>query len=85
MLEMTELLMKTGHAHHNAYLETDGVDPEWPLWYSKQLKESLPTLLGTKLTRSRIIYELIRLEDTADISEEHWTKVYAEQLLKKYG
>lgn len=29
--QLAELLMKTGHHHHQAYIEADGVDPEWAL------------------------------------------------------
>lgn len=45
--ELADLLMATGKGHHHAFMETDGFDPEWPLWYSKQLKDSLPRMLGT--------------------------------------
>ncbi len=83
--ELAALLMKTGKGHHKAFMETDGFDPEWPLWYSEQLKDSLPQLLNVEMARSRIIYELIRLNDTADTSQEHWTQVYAQELLDKYG
>jgi hypothetical protein len=24
-------------AHHQAYIETDSADPEWPLWYAEHL------------------------------------------------
>ncbi|MDW3646014.1 MAG: hypothetical protein R8P61_03050 [Bacteroidia bacterium] len=83
--ELAALFMQAGKAHHHAYIETDGDDPEWPLWYSEHLKESLPALLGVEMTRSRIIYELMHLDDTADTSKEHWTEVYAETLLAKYS
>ena len=83
--ELAALFMQAGMAHHQAYIETDGDDPEWPLWYAQHLKETLPALLGVEMTQSRIVYELMHLDDTADVSKEHWTQVYAEMLLEKYG
>ena len=38
--QLEELLRETGEAHHQAYIETDGADPEWPLWYADYLRES---------------------------------------------
>lgn len=82
--ELAALLEKTGHAHHKAFILTNGRDPEWAIWYAKYLKKPLCKLLNRKLTRSRIIYELVRLEEFADISSRPWPVVYAEDLLEKY-
>lgn len=30
-LELKSLLIEAGKAHHHAFLDTDGDDPEWPL------------------------------------------------------
>ncbi|MEL6675457.1 MAG: hypothetical protein AAFR61_24830 [Bacteroidota bacterium] len=81
---LTQLFMETGHAHHQAFLATDGADPEWPLWYAEYLKEKLPSVLAQPMTKSRLIHELVWLEDTADVSKRHWTEVYAEMLVIKY-
>ncbi len=83
--ELAALFMQAGKAHHHAYIETDGDDPEWPLWYSEHLKESLPAMLGTPLTRSKIVFELVRLDKAAVPSQTHWTQTYAEDLVGKYG
>ena len=83
--ELAALLLKASHAHHEAFKEVDGDDPEWPLWYAEYLQESLPALLGVKLTKSRIVFELIHLNDNAQGGKEHWTEGYAEELLKKYS
>jgi hypothetical protein len=34
---LAALFKQTGEAHHEAFLDTDGDDPEWPLWYAKYL------------------------------------------------
>lgn len=35
--ELAVLLVDAGHHHHDAYGESDGADPEWPLWYAQLL------------------------------------------------
>lgn len=82
--ELAALLMETGRAHHKAYILTGGNDPEWAMWYSKYLKKPLCKLLKRKLTRSRIIYELVRLEEFADVGSRPWPEVYAADLIEKY-
>ncbi|WP_430968297.1 hypothetical protein [Spongiimicrobium sp. 2-473A-2-J] len=83
--ELAALLEKTGHAHHQAFIKTDGVDPEWALWYAATLEKPLSSLLNKPFTQSKIIYELVRLEETADVSNALWPQVYAKDLVEKYG
>ena len=82
--ELAALLEKTGHAHHQAFIKSDGVDPEWALWYAKTLEKPLSSLLNMTFTQSRVVYELIRLEETADVTNKFWPAVYAEDLVEKY-
>ena len=35
--QLEGLFREVGEAHHQAYIETDGADPEWPLWYAEYL------------------------------------------------
>ena len=39
--QLEELFREVGEAHHQAYIETDGDDPEWPLWYADYLRDKL--------------------------------------------
>jgi hypothetical protein len=39
------VLAAAGPAHHAAYIETDGFDPEWPLWYAEHVVEDLRSIL----------------------------------------
>lgn len=82
---LADLFMKTGKAHHHAYIETDGADPEWALWYASYLEKPLSDLLGTSFTQSKIVYELVRLDETTDTRESPWPNVYATDLVKKYS
>ena len=36
---LVELLRRAAAAHHEAYAETDGRDPNWPNWYARYLTE----------------------------------------------
>jgi hypothetical protein len=38
--QLEKLLRETGRAHHQAFIETNGVDPEWPLRYADNLSEA---------------------------------------------
>jgi len=53
------LFREVREAHHQAYIETDGSDPEWPLWYAEHLRERLGGLLNASLTKSELVYLLI--------------------------
>lgn len=56
------LMKETGEAHHEAYIETDGYHPDWPLWYAEQMLEPLNALLNASMTRSELVYLLIKLD-----------------------
>lgn len=83
--ELANLLKETGQAHHQAFIETDGADPEWALWYASYLKEPLSDLLNREFSQSQIIYELVRLDKTADIGRAPWPEVYAMELMERYS
>ena len=53
------LLHQTGEDHFATHKETNGDDPEWPLWYADHLLEKgLASLLEAKLLKSDLIYLL---------------------------
>ena len=49
--QLAELFKKTGQAHHQAFIETDGEDPDWPIWYANYLGDRLTPFLDRKSTR----------------------------------
>lgn len=83
MTELADLLRQTGHEHHQAYIETDGADPEWPLWYAEYLEDKLPDHIGRRPTRSEIVYLLLAAEKahTAESTGDPWPDYYARFLL----
>ncbi|MEM6926303.1 MAG: glutathione S-transferase N-terminal domain-containing protein [Myxococcota bacterium] len=84
--EVAELLKQTGHAHHQAFLATDGADPEWPLWYAEHAKDRLNELLGVSLTQSEIVALLVTLdqEHRAQGGEAPWPAFYAEKAAERF-
>ena len=59
--QLEELFREASEAHHQAYIETDGADPEWPLWYADYLRDKLALLLDATFTNSELVYMLILL------------------------
>ena len=57
------LLHQTAEDHHVAFKETDGVDPDWSIWYAGHLLEKgFDTLLDAKLLKSDLIYLLVLVD-----------------------
>ena len=86
LAELELLLRRTGEAHHAAFAETDGGDPEWPSWYAAYLQAHLGDRLGTWLTRSELTYLLVRAErerQGAGAAAEPWPRAYARALLER--
>jgi NAD(P)H-hydrate epimerase len=85
--ELQELLLITGQAHHKAFAATDGVDPDWALWYADHMVERLNVLLDADLTRSDIVYLLVGLshEQPGLAPGASWPRYYARSLAERYG
>ena len=60
-VEITRLLDLTGHAHHRAFIDTDGHDPDWPIWYADYSIHQIRPLLAGELSKSEYIYALVHL------------------------
>ena len=77
-----ELLAETATAHHAAFSETNGVDPEWPLWYATYLAERLPAVSNFMGTRSELVFWLVRLANEYQSTDSSipWIRFYAIRL-----
>ncbi len=77
---------EAGKAHHQAFIEVDGFDPEWPIWYADYLFEKLPHVLGAELTKSELVYLLVHLSkiQPAEAPEEKWWIYYARYVIEHY-
>lgn len=84
--ELATLLKETGENHHQAFIETDGNDPEWPIWYANYLYTRLNKLLNAELTKSETIHLLLSIDKqrTSEASDANWPEYYAKQMLRIY-
>lgn len=81
--ELAELLVETGQHHHHAYISSDGVDPEWALWYAGYLQGRVWDRAGVIPTRSRLVHLLLSAEQdhAAYGGQAPWPAFYAERML----
>jgi hypothetical protein len=85
--QLEELFHEVGEAHHQAYIETDGADPEWPLWYANFLRERFGELLDASFTRSELVYMLVLVaaEQPLRAPGANWARYYAKFFVELYG
>jgi len=83
--ELPALLATTAQAHHQAFIETAGEDPEWPMWYAGYMQEDLNRILGTSLTKSDLVFHLVDLERlrVGDAPDSPWPEFYASRLVAR--
>jgi hypothetical protein len=85
--QIADLLHQTAEDHHVAFKETDGVDPDWSIWYADHLlKKGFDSLLDANLLKSDLIYLLV-LVDKKQMSEapgSHWEFFYADFFVNRY-
>jgi NAD(P)H-hydrate epimerase len=84
---LADLLQRASHKHHAAYIEADGIDPEWALWYAGYIQAHLWDEAGRLPTRSELVYLFVKA-DRAYIEagvEEPWPRVYARLILDALG
>src|SRR5579864_7259642 len=84
---LAELLHQTAEDHHVAYKATDGVDPDWSIWYAGRLLEcGIERLLDATLLKSDLIYLLVAADKQInhDAPGARWEQLYAEFFLSRY-
>ena len=82
------VLAAAGHAHHAAFVATDGADPEWPEWDATHVLDDVRTILGSPgLTRSRLIWAFVAADDAYDhgVDDIGWPRFYAERFARDIG
>ena len=84
---LADLLHQTAEDHHVAYKETDGVDPDWSIWYAgRLLQQGIEKMLEAMLLKSDLIYLLVLADKTQslDAPGAKWERYYADFLLRRY-
>lgn len=82
-----ELFTAAAEAHHHAFSDVDGADPDWPLWYADYMHERLAAILEARLTKSELVYLLISLDREVQrvAPGANWQNYYAKALLQRYS
>jgi len=84
--ELADLLVETGHHHHQAYETSDGVDPEWALWYAGYLQSQLFGRTPALPSRSSLVHLLVQGDKEfvpTDVAPE-WPLAYADLMLTEF-
>ncbi len=83
---LSDLFMETGHAHHEAFIEVDGNDPDWPLWYAEHLHEPLGEHLSATWTKAELVYQLVLAdkEHALRAPGAKWPRYYARFFVDRY-
>jgi NAD(P)H-hydrate epimerase len=84
--QLQDLFHEVGEAHHQAYIQTDGADPERPLWYANFLQGRLHLLLNTSFTQSELVYLLILVANEQPLRAPgaDWPNYYARFFIERY-
>jgi hypothetical protein len=85
--QLEGLFHEVGGAHHQAYIETDGADPEWPLWYADYLRERLGALLDASFTKSELVHMLVLVANEQPLRAPgaNWARYYARFFIRLYA
>jgi glutaredoxin len=83
---LAALFMETGKAHHEAFIATDGADPDWPIWYADHVHEPIAKYLDSDHTRTELIVAFVdaAAEHQARAPDEPWPEFYAKYFCERY-
>ena len=84
---LINLLQETGQAHHQAFIETDGADDDWAIWYADYLFGKINDKLNISLTHTQLVAILVELDQLyqANKPDTHWTRFYATELINRFN
>jgi hypothetical protein len=84
--ELEGLLNEAAEAHHAAYIEKDGEDSEWPIWYAEYLHSRLGSLLNADFTKSELVYLILLAEKERQLVAPgaNWSNSLSKFLLDRY-
>jgi len=85
-VELSQLFKETGQAHHQAFIESDGHDPEWPKWYADYLQKKLGNILNASFTQSELVYLLVLADKEHALKAPggDWLMFYANFFIDRY-
>ena len=74
-------MRSVGPAHHEAFAEADGEDPDWPIWYAEFLREEASAALNADLSRDELAVLLGEAEKARGGRTDDWTEFYVDYLI----
>lgn len=84
---LADLLRQTSEDHHAAFKATDGVDPDWSIWYAGHLLENgIEKMLDATLLKSDLIYLLVGADKEINkvAPGARWESWYADYFISRY-
>jgi hypothetical protein len=84
--KLIDLFRETGEAHHKAFIESDGADPDWPIWYAGYLCKRLGELLDAHFTKSELVYLIVAAEKEQGLRApgSNWPVFFTKFFLERY-
>jgi hypothetical protein len=86
--QLATLFHQTSEDHHVAYKATDGVDPDWSIWYAgRLLEQGFDKLLNASILKSDLIYLLVTVDKElqAYAPGARWEDYYADFFIDRYA
>lgn len=83
---LEEVLEAARPAHHAAFIDVNGDDPEWPIWYAGHVLEAVREILGAPtLTQNRLVAAFVAADQayTAARPGIPWHRFYAERFAEE--
>ncbi len=83
---LADLFRECGEAHHRAFVDNDGVDPDWPLWYADHLMSRLSKRLNARFSKSELVYLLLAADREREFRAPgaDWPGYYAKFFYDRY-
>jgi hypothetical protein len=85
--QLAALLTRTAETHHQTFIETDGVDADWPTWYARYLLDNgfRELVQAPDLTAADLAGLLIEADrqHRKEAPETPWEPYYAQLLLAR--
>ena len=82
--QLADLLRFTAENHRRAFIETDGEDADWAIWYAENMHNRVSGQFGFTVSKAELVECLLKadVEHRARAPESDWPAFYAEMFLE---
>jgi hypothetical protein len=82
--QLESLFIEAGSAHHRAFIQVNGEDDAWALWYANHLYERLGMVLKRQFEPAQLAEQLEKLEaERKSLAIRSWARNYAESFARQ--